>query len=73
MCNKMNKINIENPVSDILNKMIAYSNGNLHDINHLLKVYAYSKLIGDLEDREQEQIAQCYIIMSRESVVAHPS
>lgn len=30
-------------------KMIKFYNGNLHDINHFLKVYAYAKTIGELE------------------------
>lgn len=33
----------------VLNKMIAYSNGNKHDIAHFLKVYAYAGTIGRQE------------------------
>lgn len=33
----------------IFKKMIEYSNGNIHDINHFLKVYGYAKTIGDSE------------------------
>lgn len=36
-------------VSEIMQKMIAFSNGNRHDINHLLKVWGYAKTIGDAE------------------------
>jgi len=36
-------------VSEIMTKMVSYSNGNLHDINHFLKVYAYAKTIGECE------------------------
>lgn len=36
-------------VSEITRKMIEYSKGNLHDINHFLKVYAYAKIIGKCE------------------------
>ncbi|MGD9567942.1 MAG: HD domain-containing protein [Sedimentibacter sp.] len=36
-------------VSEIATKMIKYSNGNLHDINHFMKVYAYAKTIGECE------------------------
>ena len=36
-------------VSEVMAKMIAYSNGNLHDINHLLKVHGYARTIGILE------------------------
>ena len=35
--------------ADILQKMIDYSQGNLHDIAHLLKVYAYARTIGEAE------------------------
>ena len=43
-------------VSDVLMKMIDYSNGNRHDINHFLKVYAFAKVIAEqerLSDDEQ--------------------
>ena len=36
-------------VSQIMCKMIAYSQGNHHDINHLMKVYAYARTIGVCE------------------------
>ena len=36
-------------VAQILEKMIAFSEGNLHDIDHLLRVWSYAKLIGELE------------------------
>lgn len=36
-------------ISEIMQKMIAYSDGNLHDINHFIKVWAYAKAIGELE------------------------
>ena len=36
-------------VSEIAAKMIGYSEGNLHDIEHFLKVYAYAKIIGECE------------------------
>lgn len=29
--------------------MIAYSEGNIHDIDHLIRVWAYAKTIGELE------------------------
>lgn len=35
--------------SEIVTKMIEYYNGNLHDINHFIKVYAYAKTIGECE------------------------
>lgn len=36
-------------VSEIITNMIEYSKGNLHDINHFMKVYAYTKTIGECE------------------------
>lgn len=36
---------------NLIQKMIEFYQGSLHDINHFLKVYAYAKAIG-----EQEQI-----------------
>lgn len=36
-------------ISEIAAKMVLYSDGNLHDINHFMKVYAYAKTIGECE------------------------
>jgi HD superfamily phosphodiesterase len=36
-------------VSETITKMIEYSEANLHDINHFMKVYAYAKTIGECE------------------------
>lgn len=36
-------------VSEIMFKMVSYSNGNHHDINHFMKVYAYAKMIAECE------------------------
>ena len=41
-------------VSEIVTKMIDYSKGNLHDINHFMKVYAYAKVIGECENLDKE-------------------
>ena len=41
-------------VSEIIQKMIEYSNGNLHDINHFLKVWAYAKTIGESERLDKD-------------------
>ncbi len=38
-------------VSEIMVKMVKYSKGNLHDINHFMKVYAYAKTIAECEQR----------------------
>ena len=40
-------------ISEITKKMIDYSNGNQHDINHFLKVYTYAKIIGECEGLDQ--------------------
>ena len=36
-------------ISAVLEKMIAFSDGNIHDIDHLIRVWTYSKTIGELE------------------------
>lgn len=41
-------------VSEITKKMIEYSQGNLHDINHFLKVYGFAKTIGECEGLDAE-------------------
>ena len=35
--------------AQILEKMIVFSEGNLHDIDHLIRVWTYAKTIGELE------------------------
>lgn len=43
-------------VSSAIEKMIAFYQGNLHDINHFLKVWAFAKTIGEqdgLDDQTQ--------------------
>ena len=42
-------------VNDMICKMITYSNGNKHDIAHFLKVYAYARMIGEMEKLEEKQ------------------
>ena len=41
-------------IAQILSKMIAASNGNIHDIDHLLRVWAYARTIGELEGLDPE-------------------
>ncbi len=36
-------------ISKIMQKMIAYSDGNLHDIAHFIKVHSFARTIGILE------------------------
>ena len=49
----------EKIVSDIMQKMITYSDGNLHDIAHFMKVYAFARTIGiqeGLSETEQQTL-----------------
>lgn len=41
-------------IAQILSKMISESNGNIHDIDHLLRVWAYARTIGELEGLDAE-------------------
>jgi HD superfamily phosphohydrolase YqeK len=36
-------------IAQIMEKMIAFSEGNIHDITHLSCVWTYAKTIGELE------------------------
>jgi len=36
-------------IAALLEAMIAYSEGNLHDIDHLIRVWTYARTIGELE------------------------
>lgn len=40
-------------VAEMTEKMIAFSEGNLHDIEHFLKVHSYARLIGRLEGLDE--------------------
>ena len=40
--------------TQILEKMIAFSGGNIHDIDHLIRVWTYAKLIGEKEGLDAE-------------------
>ena len=41
-------------IAEITKKMIAFSEGNLHDINHFLKVWAFARTIGISEGLDEE-------------------
>ena len=41
-------------ISRILEKMIRFSDGNIHDIDHLIRVWTYAKTIGELEALDVE-------------------
>ena len=52
-------------VADLMQRMIAYSDGNLHDIAHFIKVHSYARTIGiqeGLPDYEQETVELAVII-----------
>lgn len=37
-------------ISKITEKMIAFSEGNIHDIDHFIRVWTYARMIGKLEN-----------------------
>ncbi len=41
-------------VAQILQKMIVFSEGNIHDIDHLIRVWTYAKTIGELEQLDTD-------------------
>ena len=41
-------------ISELINRMIDFYNGNLHDIDHFIKVWTYAKTIGELEHLDEE-------------------
>ena len=41
-------------IAQIMKKMIAFSEGNIHDITHLSCVWTYAKTIGELEGLDAE-------------------
>lgn len=47
-------------IAEIMKKMIEYSEGNLHDISHFIKVWSYARTIGELEglDRQTQFILE---------------
>lgn len=41
-------------ISEIMKKMIVFSEGNIHDIDHFIRVWTYAKMLGELEKLESE-------------------
>ncbi len=41
-------------ISLIMEKMISFSEGNIHDIDHFIRVWSYAKTIGELESLDPE-------------------
>ena len=52
-------------ISEIINKMIDFSKGNVHDINHFIKVYTFAKLIREREhlDKNTQNILEIAAIL----------
>lgn len=50
---------MKNIIADIIIKLCGESEGNLHDINHFLKVYAFAKCIGEKEGLDE--LNQCVL------------
>ena len=52
-------------VSRIIHKIVDFSKGNLHDINHFMKVQAFAKTIGESEklDKERQLILEIAAIL----------
>ena len=46
-------------IADITKKMIAYSEGNTHDINHFLKVWSFARTIG--QEKEGMPLAEAFL------------
>ncbi len=41
-------------IAQIMEKMIAFSEGNIHDIDHLIRVWTYAKTIGESEGLDKD-------------------
>lgn len=41
-------------IARVLQKMISFSEGNIHDIDHLIRVWAYARTIGELEQLDAD-------------------
>ncbi len=52
-------------IARIMEKMIAFSGGNLHDIDHFIRVWTYAKTIGEMEklDKEERFILEAAVII----------
>ncbi len=42
-------------IAELMKKMIDFSTGNLHDIDHFMLVWSYAKTIGELERLDPEE------------------
>lgn len=46
-------------ISQLMEKMITFSEGNIHDIDHFIRVWTYAKTIGELEHLDKD--TQCIL------------
>ncbi|MCR5088385.1 MAG: HD domain-containing protein [Oscillospiraceae bacterium] len=42
-------------IAELMEKMIAFSAGDIHDIDHLIRVWSYAKTIGELEGLDENR------------------
>ena len=47
-------------IAEMMAKMIEFSKGNIHDIDHLIREWTYAKTIGELEwlDAETQYVLE---------------
>ena len=41
-------------ISQLMEKMIRFSDGNMHDIDHFIRVWTYARTIGELEGLDEK-------------------
>ena len=51
---RINRIEGNMKTAELTEKMIAFSKGNIHDIDHFIRVWTYAKTIGELEGADSE-------------------
>ena len=51
----LRKEGLEMKTAAVIEKMIKYSEGNLHDIAHFMKVWGFAKILGEMEDLDPAQ------------------
>lgn len=54
-------------INKIKEKMIVFYKGNLHYIEHFIKVYSYARMIGEMEGLDSK--TQSILEIDRKSVV----
>ena len=57
----------EKTVATIMQKMMEYSEGSTHDINHFMKVYTYAKTIGEIDGIDYQILVEAdYLVNADE-------